>query len=136
MYILISTLDLLSISRLQERLASFSRILISFLKKRKISMVTTGINSSNIKFTLLTQSVLIHTYGTKILHLGIDLCVLYKKWTLKKMLIWATRNSISASGFGLGGDYIFILDIFWYCIDFLGKDFALCLPTMQLSTNI
>ena len=50
-------------------------------------MVTTGINSSDIKFMLLTQSALIHTYGTKILHLGIDLCVLYKKWTLKKWLI-------------------------------------------------
>ena len=47
-------------------------------------MVTTGINSSNIKFMLLTQSVLIHTYGTKILHLGIDLFILYEKWTLKK----------------------------------------------------
>ena len=50
-------------------------------------MVTIGINSLDIKFMLLTQSVLIHTYGTEILHLGIDLCVLYKKWTLKKWLI-------------------------------------------------
>ena len=47
-------------------------------------MVTTGINSLDIKFMLLTQSVLIHTYGTKILHLGIDFCVLDKKMDSKK----------------------------------------------------